>query len=162
MFPWVFIVETVLIGLQFFLIPGFVPVNVQFQLNVCDKLLCLQMLFLFFFFRERLVVSWTLWHINYHWLFKERRVKKKKKKSLKVYTHTWIWTPTQTHTYREWGCPPRDVMVKAMDCGIVAKRVRTLVALLCSLLDKYPWERYEPPYPPSSGLNSTTTVLLGE
>ena len=26
----------------------------------------------------------------------------------------------------------------------------------------YPWERYEPPYPPSYGLNSTTTVLLGE
>ena len=23
-----------------------------------------------------------------------------------------------------------------------------------------PWERYEPPYPPSYGLNSTTTVLL--
>ena len=31
-----------------------------------------------------------------------------------------------------------------------------------SLSDKYPWERYEPPYPPSYGLNSTTTVLLGE
>ena len=27
---------------------------------------------------------------------------------------------------------------------------------------KYPWERYEPPYPPSYVLNSTTTVLLGE
>ena len=25
-----------------------------------------------------------------------------------------------------------------------------------------PWERYEPPYPSSYGLNSTTTVLLGE
>ena len=36
------------------------------------------------------------------------------------------------------------------------------VALLRSLLGKYPWERYEPPYPPSYGLNSTTTVLLGE
>ena len=31
-----------------------------------------------------------------------------------------------------------------------------------SLLGKYPWERYEPPYPPSYVLNSTTTVLLGE
>ena len=41
-------------------------------------------------------------------------------------------------------------------------RVRTPVALLHSLSDKYPWERYEPPYPPSYGLNSTTTVLLGE
>ena len=36
------------------------------------------------------------------------------------------------------------------------------VALLRSLSGKYPWERYEPPYPPSYGLNSTTTVLLGE
>ena len=38
-------------------------------------------------------------------------------------------------------------------------RVRTPVALLCSLSGKYPWERYEPPYPPSYGLNSTSTVL---
>ena len=29
-------------------------------------------------------------------------------------------------------------------------RVRTPVALLCSLSGKYPWERYEPPYSPSS------------
>ena len=43
-----------------------------------------------------------------------------------------------------------------------SKRVRTPVALLRSLSGKYPWERYEPPYPPSYGLNSTTTVLLGE
>ena len=45
-----------------------------------------------------------------------------------------------------WG--PRGVMVKAMDCGIVNKRVRTPVALLHSLSDKYPWERYEPLIPP--------------
>ena len=50
------------------------------------------------------------------------------------------------------GCP-RGVMVKAMDCGI---------ALLRSLSGKYSWKRYELPYPPSYGLNSTTTVLLGE
>ena len=36
------------------------------------------------------------------------------------------------------GCP-RGVMVKA-----------TPVALLRSLSGKYPWERYEPPYSPSS------------
>ena len=41
-------------------------------------------------------------------------------------------------------------------------RVRTPVALLRSLSGKYAWERYESPYPPSYGLNSTTTVLLGE
>ena len=27
---------------------------------------------------------------------------------------------------------------------------------------QYPWEGYEPTYPPSYGLNSTTTVILGE
>ena len=41
-------------------------------------------------------------------------------------------------------------------------RVRTPVALLPSLSDKYPWERYEPPYPPSYLFNSTAFVLLGE
>ena len=55
------------------------------------------------------------------------------------------------------GCP-RGVMVKSMDCGIIVSEF----ALLHSLSGKYPWERYEPPYPPSYGLNSTTTVLLGE
>ena len=36
--------------------------------------------------------------------------------------------------------------------------------LLVGLLvpGKYPWEKYEPPYPPSYGLNCTATVLLGE
>ena len=43
-----------------------------------------------------------------------------------------------------------------------SKRVRTPVALLRSLSGKYPRERYEPPYPPNYGLNSTTTVLFGE
>ena len=43
-----------------------------------------------------------------------------------------------------------------------SKRVRTLVTLLRSLSGKYPWERYEPPYPPNYELDSTTTVLLGE
>ena len=43
-----------------------------------------------------------------------------------------------------------------------SKRVRTPVSLLRSLSGKYPWERYVLPYPPSYGLNSTTTVLLGK
>ena len=40
-------------------------------------------------------------------------------------------------------------------------RVQTSVTLLQTntLSNKYPWERYEPPYPPSYGLNSTITVL---
>ena len=42
---------------------------------------------------------------------------------------------------------PRCIMVKAMDCGIVVRKFE----LLRSLSDKYPWERYEPPYPPSYG-----------
>ena len=56
----------------------------------------------------------------------------------------------------------RGVMVKSNGLRNFSTRVRTPVALLRSLSDKYPWERYEPPYPPSYGLNSTTTVLLGE
>ena len=40
-----------------------------------------------------------------------------------------------------------------------SKRVRTPVALLSSLLDKYPWEKYEHLYPPSYRLNSTTIIL---
>ena len=55
------------------------------------------------------------------------------------------------------GGGPSGVMVKVMQCS---KRVRT--SLLHWLSDKYPWEKYESPNPPSYGLNSTTTVLLGE
>ena len=58
------------------------------------------------------------------------------------------------------GCP-RGVMVKSVGLRNRSTRVRTPVELL-RLLPKYPWERYEPPYPPSYGLNSTTTVLLRE
>ena len=43
-----------------------------------------------------------------------------------------------------------------------SKRVLTPVVLLRSLSGKYPWEKHEPPYPPSYVSNSTTTVLLGE
>ena len=39
-----------------------------------------------------------------------------------------------------------DVMVKAIDCGIV-------VAPLRSLSDNYSWKKHEPPYPPIYGLN---------
>ena len=42
---------------------------------------------------------------------------------------------------------PGGVMVKAMDSGIVVSEI----ALLQSLSNKYPWERYEPPYPPCYG-----------
>ena len=66
----------------------------------------------------------------------------------------WIFKPSFTG-----GCP-LCVMVKAMDCGNRNKRDRTPVTLWRSLSVKYPWERYEPPYPPSYGLNSTTSVLL--
>ena len=59
------------------------------------------------------------------------------------------------------GCS-RGVMVKAMDCGIVGREFvlqsRYYVHFRANALGK----RYEPPYPPSYGLNSTSTVLLGE
>ena len=50
---------------------------------------------------------------------------------------------------------PRGVMVKAMDCRIVVREF-----VLQSRYDGYFRARYEPPYPPSYGLNSNTTVLL--
>ena len=59
------------------------------------------------------------------------------------------------------GCP-RGVMVKTIGCGIVVSEFVTPVAPVRSLSEKYPWERYKPPYPSSYGLNSTLTVLLGE
>ena len=51
-------------------------------------------------------------------------------------------------------------MVKVMDCRIIVSKFCTPVMLLRSLSDKYPWETYEPRYPPSYGLSGTTTVLL--
>ena len=69
-------------------------------------------------------------------------------------TSIWLVYTVQVKSVRV--CP--GVMAKALDCG--SEWVWTPVALLHSLLDKYPWERYEAPYSPSYGLNSTTTVLL--
>ena len=40
-----------------------------------------------------------------------------------------------------------------------SKRVQTPVVLIRSLSDIYPWERYEPSYPPRYGLNSISFVL---
>ena len=66
-----------------------------------------------------------------------------------------------TFTLYERGCP-RGVMVKAMDCGIVVSEIvlqsRYYVHFRANTLGK----SMNPPYPPSYGLNSTTTVLLGE
>ena len=60
-----------------------------------------------------------------------------------------------------WGCP-RGVMVKAMDCGIVASEFvfqsRYYVYFRANTLGK----GIKPSYPPNYGLNSTTTVLLGQ
>ena len=59
------------------------------------------------------------------------------------------------------GCP-RGVIVKAMDCGIVVREFvlqsRYYVHFRANTLGK----GMKPLYPPIYGLNSTTTVLLGE
>ena len=58
----------------------------------------------------------------------------------------------------EWG--PHVVMVKAMDCGIgVSKfelQLHYYVHFQTNLV-----KGMNPPYPPSYGLNSTTTALVG-
>ena len=59
-----------------------------------------------------------------------------------------------------WGCP-RGLMVKARDYVIVVEFVlqsHYYVHFRANTLK----ESYEPPYPHCYGLNSTTTVLLGE
>ena len=60
------------------------------------------------------------------------------------------------------GCPPRGVMVKAMDCGIVVREFvlqsRYYIHFRANTLGK----GREPPYPTSYGLNSSTTIFLGE
>ena len=56
------------------------------------------------------------------------------------------------------GCPC-GVMVKAMDCGIVVSEFELQSRYYGHFRAR---ERYELPYPLSYGLNSTTTVLIGE
>ena len=53
-------------------------------------------------------------------------------------------------------------MVKAMDFGIVVSEFELKLRYYIHFLDKNPWEKYEPPYSPSYGLNITTTVFLEE
>ena len=57
------------------------------------------------------------------------------------------------------GCPRGEMVIKA---GLRnrCKRVRTPVALLRWLSNKFPWEKYKSPYPPIYGLNSLTAVPL--
>ena len=73
----------------------------------------------------------------------------------------WNWKQSRRYTRSNRGCP-RGVMVKAMDCGIIVSEFvlqsRYYVHFRANTLGK----GIEPPYPPSYGLNSTTTVLLGE
>ena len=80
------------------------------------------------------------------------------KEDLALNNRQWlIYRETQHNR----GCP-RDVMVKAMDCGIVVREFvlqsHYYVHFRANTLRK----GIEPPYPPSYGLNSPNTVLLGE
>ena len=50
-------------------------------------------------------------------------------------------------------------MIKALDSRIVVREFEIQLRVLRSLSDNYHWESYEPSYPPSYGLNSTTIVL---
>ena len=59
------------------------------------------------------------------------------------------------------GCPG-GVMVKAMDFGIVVCELKLQSRFYVHFRANTLRKGIEPPYPPSYGLNSTTTVLLGE
>ena len=59
------------------------------------------------------------------------------------------------------GCPP-GVMVKVMDCEIVVSEFVLQSCYYVHFRANNLGKRYEPPYPSNYGLNSTTTVLLGE
>ena len=59
------------------------------------------------------------------------------------------------------GCP-RGVMVKAMDSEIVVSEFVLQSHYDVHFRTNTLGERYEPPYLPSYGLNSTTTVLQGD
>ena len=58
------------------------------------------------------------------------------------------------------GKGPRGVLVKATDCGIVVSEfvLKSRYYFRANTLGK----GMNPPYPPSYGVNSTTTVFLGE
>ena len=74
-------------------------------------------------------------------------------------THSTYCSNTDHKWYR--GCP-HGVMVKVMDCGIIVSEFvlqsRYYIHFRANTLGK----DMNPPYPSSYGLNSTTTVLLGE
>ena len=55
----------------------------------------------------------------------------------------------------------RGVMVKSMDCEIVESEFKFQARNYIHFATNMFWERYDPHYAPSYGLNSTTTVLLG-
>ena len=50
---------------------------------------------------------------------------------------------------------PCDIMAKVLDCDIIVSEFE-----FHWRYHVHVWERYEPAYPPCSGLGSTTTVLL--
>ena len=60
-----------------------------------------------------------------------------------------------------WKCTANNVTIEILT-GLRdrSKRVRTPIALRRSLSDKYPRERYEPPFSPNHGLNSIIAILL--
>ena len=59
------------------------------------------------------------------------------------------------------GCP-RGVIVKAMDCGIVVSEFVLQSCYYVHFQANTLGKGMNPPYPPSYGLNSTTTLLLRE
>ena len=53
----------------------------------------------------------------------------------------------------------RGVLTNVLDCDIVVSEFELQSRICNSLSDKQTGREYEPPYPPSFGLNSSTTVF---
>ena len=81
-------------------------------------------------------------------------------------THTHIQIHTHTYKYTHTHTTP-ELNTKKHACINIHRKIHLHTNVpthtnTCLLSDKYHSERYESPYPPSHGFNSTTNVLRRE
>ena len=66
----------------------------------------------------------------------------------------------RTKTIQTTGECYRGITVEVLDCRIVVSKYILQSCNYVHFSDIYLWERYDSPYPPSYGLNSTARVFL--